>query len=155
LTVPLTAPGTHDVYVRNLAMDSPVPDGVSVAVPLFAAALAVFVFARQRGPSRIVRLHLARPDEVRTRRRLAWPRLVPTPREKAALSALYQIWQRSLRTIGSPALQENAFANSGRVDGGPIARNCDSGWGLVFMRSFASSGRMFAAQTRAHARNSR
>ena len=56
---------------------------------------------------------------------------------------------------GLPALQLNAFANSGSVEGGPIARNCESGCGLVFIRSFESSGRMLAAHTRAHARKKR
>ena len=64
----------------------------------------------------------------------------------------YQIWQTSVRTIGSPALHENAAAKEARFDGAPIARNCGSGCGFVFIRSFANSGRTLAPQTRAHPR---
>ena len=40
---------------------------------------------------------------------------------------LYQIRQSSLRTIGSPGVQPEAFANSGSVEGGPVARDCGRG----------------------------
>src|SRR5215472_10091208 len=125
---------------------------VPLAVPLLAAALSAFVFAKQRRPSRIVPLRLARPEEHPVRRSLTRPRLVLSPRERAALARVYQIWHWSLRTIGSPALQPKAFANSGSVEGGPIARKWSRGCGFVLSRSFANSGRMFAAQTRAQAR---
>lgn len=44
-----------------------------------------------------------------------------------ALAAAYQITTRSLsaRTIASPALQENAWANCGMLDGEAMARRLD------------------------------
>ena len=67
----------------------------------------------------------------------------------------HQIAQSSERTIGSPALQEKAFANSGRLEGAPIARNRSSGCGFVLVSSRANSGRSLVAQTWAQARKKR
>jgi len=120
-TLPLTVPETRPAHLREAAVFSPAPDGVPLAVPLLAAAFAAFIFASQRRPSRILRLHLARPEDPPARRRFGRPRLVLSARERAA--RLYQIWQSSLRTIASPVLHPKALANSGIVDGGPIARN--------------------------------
>ena len=150
-----TIPDRKPAFSDDIASLAPTTGGVPLALPLLAAAFSAFVFARQRGPSRIVGLYLARPGDRQVRRRFTLPRLVLSARERAAVAVLYQIWHWSLRTIGSPGLQAKAFANSGSVEGGPIARNSARGWGFVFSRSFARSGRMLAAQTRAHARNSR
>ena len=49
--------------------------------------------------------------------------------------------QTSERTIGSPALQENALANSAMFDGAPIARKRSRGCSLVFVTRRANSGR--------------
>src|SRR6266508_4292895 len=59
----------------------------------------------------------------------------------------HQIRQRSERTIGSPALQPNAAANSGRFEGAPIARKRPSGWGFVLVCKRSNSGRAFIAHT--------
>jgi hypothetical protein len=52
-------------------------------------------------------------------------------------------------------LQEKARANSGRFEGGAIARKRPSGWGFVLTISRANSGRSFVAQIRAHERKNR
>src|SRR5712692_3320386 len=43
------------------------------------------------------------------------------------------------RTIGSPGLQPNAFANASMFDGVPTARNIEGAWGSVTSRTAASS----------------
>ena len=97
---------------------------------------------RRRAPPR-------RRADSSLRRRLcpaaADRRRIPDERARSARPRRFTRSGRlALRTIGSPALQENAAAKDGRFDGAPIARNCGSGWGFVFMRSFASSGRTLA-----------
>src|SRR5262249_28343097 len=67
----------------------------------------------------------------------------------------HQISQRSARTMGSPLLQENAFANSGRFEGGPIARKRPRGCGFVLTIRRANSGRSLVAQIRAQERKKR
>src|SRR5436190_2087804 len=62
----------------------------------------------------------------------------------------YQIWQRSFsgRTIGSPALQENAAANCGMFERGPLTLNFGSGCGSTLVNMRASSGLLLVAQPR-------
>src|SRR4051794_18137506 len=67
----------------------------------------------------------------------------------------HQILQTFSRTIASPFLQPNAFANSAMFESGPFPRNCGKGCGLVFVNNRAYSGRVFAPQTCAHPRKNR
>src|SRR3546814_10814483 len=66
----------------------------------------------------------------------------------------YQIRTRwsSGRTIGSPALQPNASANTGMFDGAPIARNFAGACGSVLSRTSCALSRMLPRQTRAQLR---
>ena len=57
-------------------------------VPLIAVAFAAAVFARQRRPSTIVQLHLARPRVRFERAPWRLPRLVLSEKERRALARL-------------------------------------------------------------------
>jgi hypothetical protein len=48
------------------------------------------------------------------------------------------------RTIGSPALHEKAFWNSGMFDSTPLTRYLFDEWGLVAALSRSASGRAFS-----------
>src|SRR6266508_3298724 len=76
-------------------------------------------------------------------------------RSRLRADSSYQIRQRSERTIGSPALQPNAAANSGMFEGAPIARKRPSGWGFVLVCKRSNSGRPFVAHTLAQFRKRR
>src|SRR5262249_43452998 len=79
-------PASRPLHLGEAAALSPAPDSIPVAVPLLAAAFAAFVFAKQRRPSILVRLHLARPEDPAARRGFVVPRLVLSPRQPAAPS---------------------------------------------------------------------
>ena len=64
------------------------PQEVSLMVPLIAVAFAAVVFARQRRPSTIVQLHLARPSVRFERAPWRLPRLVLSERERRAFARL-------------------------------------------------------------------
>ena len=63
-------------------------------------------------------------------------------------SNVYQIWQRMAEglAIASPALQANALANSGMLDGAAMARKRASGCVFVFTIRRSNSGRSLDAQ---------
>src|SRR3954467_7170784 len=52
----------------------------------------------------------------------------------------YQTSQRFCGFIGTPALHENALANSGLSETGPFTRHCCGEWGSVAPRSRSLSG---------------
>src|SRR5579884_4107991 len=68
---------------------------------------------------------------------------------------IYQILQACSRTMASPFLHPNAFANSAMLESGPLTRNCGSGWGLVLAISRAYSSRSLAPHTWAQPRKKR
>jgi hypothetical protein len=76
---------------------------------------------------------------------------------RCALPAYYQICGRSEsgRTIGSPGLHPNAFANSGMFASGPLTRQRAGAWGSVSTCCRSASGRAFVRQTCAHERKNR
>src|SRR5579872_988054 len=67
-----------------------------------------------------------------------------------ALSVLAQITYQTLQTfsggltMGWPALQENAWVNSGMLTTTPLMRYFEGEWGSVAARSRSSSGRSLA-----------
>src|SRR5277367_732079 len=70
----------------------------------------------------------------------------------AAQNHPYQILQEFSRTIASPFLQPNAFANASMLEIGPIPRKRASGCGSVFVCSRAASALWFVPHTCAHPR---
>ena len=84
-TVPVEVPYRSHAFETALA---PAPREVSLMVPLLAVAFAAFVFARQRSPSTIVQLHLARPSVWSDRARWRLPRLVLSETERRAFAHL-------------------------------------------------------------------
>ena len=84
-SVPVEVPVREHAFESALA---PAPQEVSLMVPLIAVAFAAFVFARQRRPSTIVQLHLARPSVRFEGAPWRLPRLVLSERERRALARL-------------------------------------------------------------------
>ena len=84
------------------------PQEVSLMVPLIAVAFAAVIFARQRRPSTIVQLHLARPSVRFDRAPWRLPRLVLSEKERRALARLGS-FAKALRvrtrppTVAAPA----------------------------------------------------
>src|SRR5262249_2873000 len=64
----------------------------------------------------------------------------------------YQILQTFSRTIASPFLHPNAFANSSMFESGPFTRNFGTGCSLLFAINRANSGRKLAPHTCAQPR---
>ena len=64
------------------------PQEVSLMVPLIAVAFAAVVFARQRRPSTIVQLYLARPSVRFERAPWRLPRLVLSEKERRVFARL-------------------------------------------------------------------
>jgi hypothetical protein len=81
-----TAPEMYTIE----SLPRPADESVPVAVPLLAAAFAVFVFARQRRPSRIVVLGIFRLQKVSRRSGFEWPRLELSDAERRLLAVLRQ-----------------------------------------------------------------
>jgi hypothetical protein len=76
--------------------------------------------------------------------------LIPNPvsthcmlfQKRAVMSKLrYQTLQRFSRTMGLPALQANAFWNSGMLDTTPLVRYLGGEWGSTVARRRRTSGR--------------
>ena len=84
-TVPVEMPYREHAFETTFA---PAPQGIPLMVPLLALACAAVVFARQRRPSTIVQLHLARPGVRFERAPWGLPRLVLSEKERRALARL-------------------------------------------------------------------
>ena len=84
-TVPVEMPYREHAFETTIA---PAPQEVSPMVPLLALAFAAAVFARQRRPSAIVQLHLARPSVRFERAPWRFPRLVLSEKERRAFARL-------------------------------------------------------------------
>ena len=112
-SVPLEVPAGEHSY-ESVAF-APAPEGVPLMVPLLAFAFAAFVFARQRRPSTIVQLYLARPRVRPERVALRLPRLVLAPAERRAIERLVSVVRELAGPVGSRALGprlERVFAHS-------------------------------------------
>jgi hypothetical protein len=102
------------------AVDEPVHFSPAVAEPEFPFGLVVLLagaaalaWTRQRLGARLVRLHLARPEPARERRRFPLPRLVPSPGERRALGTLRALFGR----VPVPVLAPLRAAISRRATG--------------------------------------
>ena len=84
-TVPVEMPYREHAFETTFA---PAPQGVPLMAPVIALAFAAVVFARQRRPSTIVQLHLARPSVRFERAPWRLPRLVLSEKERRALARL-------------------------------------------------------------------
>ena len=83
-SVPVEVPSREHAFETY----APAPQGVPLMAPVIALAFAAVVFARQRRPSPIVQLHLARPRVRFERAPWRLPRLVLSERERRALARL-------------------------------------------------------------------
>jgi hypothetical protein len=92
-------------FLREPLVSAAAPERLSLAVPLVTVAFAAFVFARQRRPSTIVRLHLAGPAVTAPRGRFRLPRLALSPAERRVLDGL----ARTLR-MGRPVSRPDTVA---------------------------------------------
>jgi MYXO-CTERM domain-containing protein len=101
-TVPAPVPGCGCASATE-------PGSVPVLVPILVA-VAAFVWARQRWGPRPVLLRLARPEAEVRHRIFSRPRLVLSDRERRALSALRELFERAPR----PALVPLRAATSRR-----------------------------------------
>jgi hypothetical protein len=97
------------------------------------------------------------PDVSRRAARLivkipcTWHRL-RIRRTCAIQPGLHQILQTFSRTIASPRLHPNPFANSAIFESGRFTRNFGTACGFVVAKSFSISGRSLTAQTCAYPR---